>query len=168
MSVATADTSPTPPSEPAKLAAVLRLMAASPRGETDRETTYFLSSSTESERVELTPELFSILKSAAHALQRGQSIAIHRRDHQITTQQAADLLGVSRPTVVKLIDEGVLSATVPGAERRKLRLAEVLAYRDRLHEERSSFIAESASDYDHYSADDIQAALAELRRAADS
>ena len=47
-------------------------------------------------------------------------------DQEISTQQAAEILGLSRPTVVRLIDEGKLDAHVPGTVRRKLRLAQEL------------------------------------------
>ena len=40
---------------------------------------------------------------------------------------AAEILGLSRPTVVRLIEDGELHAHVPGAIRRKLRLAECLS-----------------------------------------
>jgi len=47
----------------------------------------------------------------------------------MTSQQAADLLGVSRPTVIRLIEKYELPAQRVGT-RHRLRLDDVLAYRD--------------------------------------
>lgn len=47
----------------------------------------------------------------------------------ITTQEAADLLNMSRPTLVKRIEEGAIPLTTIGTHRR-LALADVLAYRE--------------------------------------
>lgn len=58
----------------------------------------------------------------------------------LTTGQAADLLGVSRPTVVKLVDDGFIPAERVGSHRR-LRTADVLA-----HLERAAVARHSALD----------------------
>jgi excisionase family DNA binding protein len=126
---------------------------------------FFLSGAEQHDRVELTEQIHAILKQVVVALSRGQSISILTRDQEISTQQAADLLGLSRPTVVRLIADGELRAHVPGAERRKLLLADVLAYREQLRARRNQFITESSADYDRAEPDEVAALLAQARKA---
>lgn len=109
--------------------------------------------------------MHAILKQVVAALSKGQSISILTRDQEVTTQQAAELLGLSRPTVVRLIDAGELPAHVPGTERRKLRLADVLAYREELRRRRNRFITESTAGYDDADPGEIAGLLADARRA---
>lgn len=128
------------------------------------EPAFYLSGAGEDDRVELTEQLHTILKRVVRALSHGQSISILTRDQEISTQQAAEILGLSRPTVVKLVDEGELLAHVPGAVRRKLRLADVLTYREELRTRRNRFITESSAQYDNADAGEVAEALAEARR----
>ncbi|MEN4477433.1 helix-turn-helix domain-containing protein [Mycolicibacterium cosmeticum] len=128
------------------------------------ERAVFLSGANEHDRVELPEQLYDVLKRAAHALSHGQSISIQTRDQEISTQQAAEILGLSRPTVVRLINDGELDAHVPGAVRRKLRLADVLAYREELHARRNRFIAESSAEFADTNADEVAELLAEAKR----
>lgn len=60
---------------------------------------------------------------------------------ELTTGQAADLLGVSRPTVVSLVDAGTLPASRIGTHRR-LRTVDVLAHRARSQLQRSAALDE--------------------------
>lgn len=125
----------------------------------------FLSGAEEHDRVELTEQVHAILKQVVQALSAGQSISILTRDDEISTQQAADILGLSRPTVVRLIEDGELSAYVPGAVRRKLLLANVLAYREQLRARRNQFITESSAAYEEAEPQDTAALLARARKA---
>jgi len=125
------------------------------------EPAFFLSGAGEHDQVELTKQLHEILKEVVQKLSQGQSISIFARDQEITTQQAADILGLSRPTVVQLVEAGELKAYVPGSVRRKLRLEEVLAYRVELRNRRNQFVSDSSAAFTQ--TDDVQQLLREAR-----
>lgn len=82
------------------------------------------------ERLVLPPEVFEVLRDVVEAMALGQAVTIAPVHQRLTTQEAADLLGVSRPTLVKLLESGEIAFEQPGRHRR-VRLADVLAYRER-------------------------------------
>jgi excisionase family DNA binding protein len=63
------------------------------------------------------------------AITSGEVVQIHQFPEEISTGQAADLLGVSRPTVVSLVDRQLIPATRIGTHRR-IKTGDVLAYRE--------------------------------------
>ena len=87
------------------------------------------------ERLELPAEVFEVLRDIVAAMAAGQAITIAPVHQRLTTQEAADLLGVSRPTVVNLLESGAIPFEQPGRHRR-VRLVDVLAYRSRSAAER--------------------------------
>lgn len=78
-------------------------------------------------RHELPAELTRALHDLATSFAEGDRVVIAADDTLLTTQEAADLLQVSRPTVVKLLDGGALPVVKRGSHRR-VRLADVLDY----------------------------------------
>ena len=64
---------------------------------------------------------------------------------RLTTQEAADFLGVSRPTLVKLLGEGRIPFDQPGRHRRVL-FTDRLAYRKRRHQERRTALEQMTQD----------------------
>ena len=68
--------------------------------------------------------LMDILKETA----AGHAVSLVPLEAEITTQQAADLLNVSRPYVVGMIEKGTLPARLVGNQRR-LPLKDVLTYK---------------------------------------
>lgn len=80
------------------------------------------------EHLVLPPELFEVLRDVVAAMAQGQAVTIAPVHQRLTTQEAADLLGISRPTLVKLLESGEIPFEQPGRHRR-VRLADVLAYR---------------------------------------
>lgn len=85
--------------------------------------------------------LIEMLDAVAH----GEDATVVRTPREVTTQQAATLLNVSRPTVVKLIDDGALPARKVGSHRRIL-LTDLLAYRDRIVAERRAILDQMTRD----------------------
>ncbi len=85
--------------------------------------------------------LIEMLDAVAH----GEEASVVRTPREVTTQQAATVLNVSRPTVVKLIDDSVLPARRVGSHRRVL-LSDLLEYRDKLVAERRAALDEMARD----------------------
>ena len=91
--------------------------------------------------VELPASVFRVLKNVAQAMAKGQTIALMPYGLHLTTQQAADLLHVSRPHVIKLCDAGELPYKRVGSHRR-IRIEDLLAYRERRGLARREHLAE--------------------------
>jgi excisionase family DNA binding protein len=88
---------------------------------------------------------FKLFVEILAAMANGQGVTVMPLHAELTTQQAADLLNVSRPFLVGLIEEGKLHCKKVGTHRR-VRLADVLAYRDRDDEARNRVLAELSAD----------------------
>ena len=91
--------------------------------------------------LELPVAVCHTLLAAVEILSRGDAIAIGAVHHQLTTTEAADLLGVSRQYLIRLIDRGDLPHELVGRHRR-LRLGDVLAYKSRRAIERQKALSE--------------------------
>lgn len=81
------------------------------------------------EPVSLPESIVSVLAEILDHARRGEHVRVIADDEEITTQQAADLLNVSRPYLVGLVDQGKIPSRKVGP-RRRLKLADVLLYRD--------------------------------------
>lgn len=82
------------------------------------------------ETTEIPESVFHALKFVVKSMARGQTITLMPHDKELTTQEAADLLHVSRPHLTKLLDQGAISHHKVGTHRR-VRIDDLLAYRDR-------------------------------------
>lgn len=85
--------------------------------------------------------LIEMLDAVAH----GENATVVRSPREVTTQQAATVLNVSRPTIVRLIDDGELPARKVGSHRRIL-LSDLLTFRDKIVAERRAALEEMTRD----------------------
>src|SRR4051794_17805305 len=88
-------------------------------------------------------ETASLILALLQARLAGHAVMVEPLPDELTTGQAADILGVSRPTVVALIDRGELPARKLGTHRR-IRTEDVLAFRAASTHARASALDELA------------------------
>jgi excisionase family DNA binding protein len=74
--------------------------------------------------------LYTVLVEAVHLLAQGNGVRILPVTTELTTQQAADLLNVSRPFVVKLLETKQIPFHKAGTHRRII-LKDLLSYKAR-------------------------------------
>ena len=98
--------------------------------------------------VVLTPGLSSLLMRLLEHVGRGDAVTLVPVGQMLTTQQAADILNVSRPFLISLLDKGEIPHVLVGRHRR-IEAAELLDYKQHRDSERAtalSSLAEADAD----------------------
>lgn len=95
--------------------------------------------------LELPAEMYELLRHVVTALSQGVAISIAPRNTMLTTQEAADLLGISRPTLVRLLTVGEIPHTMRGRHRRVL-LRDIVDYQERTRTERGRTLDDMTAD----------------------
>lgn len=93
--------------------------------------------------LDLPPLVKDMLKDILEAIAAGKAVSLVPVEAEITTQQAAALLNVSRPYLVGMVEKGLLPARMVGNQRR-LPLQDVLAYKAENRARRKEALAELA------------------------
>jgi excisionase family DNA binding protein len=75
-------------------------------------------------------KVFDALQKMLHLMADGQSFALLSDDTELTTVQAAEILRVSRPHLIKLLEEGQIAFRKVGRHRRVL-LGDLLLFQSR-------------------------------------
>lgn len=75
----------------------------------------------------------------------GQGLSLIPENAELTTVQAADVLNVSRPYLIKLLEENAIPRRKVGKHRR-IRMEDVMAYKTRIDRERESVLDQLAME----------------------
>ena len=81
------------------------------------------------EEILLPESVCNILRQAVQAMASEQAVSIVRHNRELTTQQGANILNVSRPFIVKLLDEGAIPYIKVGSHRR-IRFKDLIIYKE--------------------------------------
>ena len=93
--------------------------------------------------VRLAPAIVDLVIDLLGGVAAGKTVALVPTGAMLTTQQAADILNVSRPHVSKLLKEGEIPFVPVGAHRRVVH-ADLMAYKDRRDAARNAALDELA------------------------
>lgn len=93
------------------------------------------------ESIPLPESVFYVLERVVEVMARGDSITVVPVGRELTTQQAADLLNVSRQYLVRLLDEGRIAFRKTGKHRR-VRIEDVLSFKELRDKDRRAGLRE--------------------------
>lgn len=82
------------------------------------------------ESVAIPASLRTLLAEIARNMEAGKAVSVVAEHHELTTQRAANILGVSRPFLVRMLEDGKLAFHMVGSHRR-VYLSGLLEYKTR-------------------------------------
>lgn len=101
-------------------------------------------------QLKLPPKVLRLFAEMLGSLAQGKAVAIMPKELDVTTQEAAMFLNVSRPYLVRLLDQGKIPFHKVGTHRR-IRFEDVVAYKEaRRHASHKALreLAEQAQELD--------------------
>ena len=94
---------------------------------------------------DLVDSLTGVIERAAELLLAGKHVRVIEDDESMTTQEAADLLNVSRPYLVKLLETGQIPQLPKVGHHRRVARAAVLKHKRTRDAQRESALKELAA-----------------------
>jgi excisionase family DNA binding protein len=97
-----------------------------------------------SAEVVLTPGLSSLLMELLRHIGKGDAVTLVSVGQLLTTQQAADILNVSRPHLISLLERGEIEYSLVGRHRR-IRADALFEYKRKRDDKRAEALSELAA-----------------------
>jgi excisionase family DNA binding protein len=139
-----------PEEDPRTQAAIVDLVEElRKRGRSVADCPALLTGPDGSPQIPLPTQIYEALLQVAEALSMGLAVTVAPQHMTMSTYEASELLGISRPTLVKLLEDGEIpyrrATDRPGAHRR-VKLQDVLAFKERRRTERRRLLDELTAD----------------------
>lgn len=90
-------------------------------------------------KIVLPVKALNLLSEILKAMSEGKPVSIVPIATEVTTQMAAELLGCSRPYLVKLLEEGKIEYTKVGKHRR-IKYEDIIHYQQKMKEEQKQHL----------------------------
>jgi excisionase family DNA binding protein len=97
------------------------------------------------EAIEIPRPVFNVLMKVLAIMSEGKAFSLIPMDKELTTQQAADILNVSRPYLNKILDLGEISHRKVGRNRR-IKFSDLLDYKERQEEKCKAALQDLADE----------------------
>lgn len=104
------------------------------------------------EEINIPISVLTFMQAIVDILAHGNALTLIPMEQQLTTQQAADLLNVSRPFLIKLLERGEIPYEKIGTHRRVL-MADLISYkqqRDRKRRQKLNELTELSQELEMY------------------
>jgi excisionase family DNA binding protein len=111
------------------------------------------------QELSLPASVYQLLRQAIHLMAEGKAISLVSHDHYLSSQEAADVLNVSRPHLYTLLDHGQIAYIKVGTHRRIL-FEDVMEYKRQRDSQRRQALAgltTLSQDFGFYTADESAA-----------
>ena len=119
--------------------------ALSPYGGMDQPLKLRVRDSEQDQPIELPAGAVDLLMHVLEAMAAGQGVTLIPECAELTTVQAADVLNISRPFLIKLLDQKAIPHRKVGKHRRIL-MEDVLAYKNAIDRERELVLDQLTRD----------------------
>ena len=113
--------------------------ALSPYGGMDQPLKLRVRDSEQEQAIDLPAGAVDLLMHVLEAMAAGQGVTLIPESAELTTVQAADILNVSRPFLIKLLDQKAIPHRKVGKHRR-IRMEDVMAYKNAIDREREKVL----------------------------
>lgn len=91
------------------------------------------------EEITIPESVYQVLRQAVRAMASGKVISLVIQERELTTQQAAEMLNVSRPYLIKLLEQGEIPYIMVGTHRR-VRFEDLMKYKQQRHNKRRQLL----------------------------